>query len=47
MATKRSGSNKGSSNRNWPRKGKPADVPGQSQNKAGKGRGNNPPKKGR
>ena len=37
-------SNKGNQNPNWPRKGKPADVPGQSQNKAGRNRGNNPPK---
>ena len=45
---KRSGgqksSNKGNPNPNFPRKGKSTDVPGHPQNKAGKGRGNNPPK---
>ena len=35
---------KGGNNPNWPRKGRPSDVQGQSQNKAGKHRGNNPPR---
>ena len=29
---------------NAPRKGRPTDIPGQRQNKAGKNRGNNPPR---
>ena len=47
MAKRSSGrqsSNKGNQNPNFPRKGKRTDVLGQPQNKAGKGRGNNPPK---
>ena len=30
---------------NAPRKGRPTDIPGQPQNKAGKNRGNAPPRK--